>query len=226
MSAGFGLKAFLCGNTGPQMGGWFTKELTSIEAFKGLRYRMPGLGGEVLRRLGAVVVTLPGGEIIPSLQSGAIDASEFVGPWIDMALGLHKAAKYYYYPGFHEPGAAVSLAVNKKLSDSLGSTEKSIIEGAAAIENTRSLAESTAGNATALEQLVKDPAIQIRKVDDTILQELGKLSGEVLSESSRKDDLARRVYASFIMFRRAAVRWGDISERAFLNARALPYPFG
>jgi TRAP-type mannitol/chloroaromatic compound transport system substrate-binding protein len=226
LSAGFGLKPFLCGNTGPQMGGWFTKELTGVESYKGLRYRMPGMGGEVLRRLGAVVVTLPGGEIIPSLQSGAIDASEFVGPWVDMALGLHKAAKYYYYPGFHEPGAAVSLAVNKKLWDSLGSTEKSIIEGAAAIENTRSLAEATAGNATALEQLVKDPAIQIRKVDDTILQELGKISGEVLSESSRKDDLARRVYASFIMFRRAAVRWGDISERAFLNARALPYPFG
>ncbi len=99
-----------------------------------------------------------------------------------MALGLHKAAKYYYYPGFHEPGAAISLAVNKKLWDSLGSAEKSIIEGAAAIENTRSLAEFTAGNATALEQLVKDPAIQIRKVDDTILQELGKFSGEVLSE--------------------------------------------
>ena len=128
MSAGFGLKPFLCGNTGPQMGGWFTKELTSIEAFKGLRYRMPGMGGEVLRRLGAVVVTLPGGEIIPSLQSGAIDASEFVGPWVDMAIGLHKAAKYYYYPGFHEPGAAISLAVNKKLWDSLDSTEQSIIE--------------------------------------------------------------------------------------------------
>jgi len=180
----------------------------------------------VLRRLGAVVVTLPGGEIIPSLQSGAIDASEFVGPWVDMALGLHKAAKYYYYPGFHEPGAAISLAVNKKLWDSLGSTEKSIIEGAATVENTLALAESTAGNATALEQLIKDPAIQIRKVDDTTLQELGKISGEVLSESSRKDDLARRVYASFIMFRKGAVRWGDISERAFLNARALPYPFG
>ena len=226
LSAGFGLKPFLCGNTGPQMGGWFTKELTSVEAFKGLRYRMPGIGGDVLRRLGAVVVTLPGGEIIPSLQSGAIDASEFVGPWIDMALGLHKAAKYYYYPGFHEPGAAISLSINKKLWDSLDSTEKSIVEGAAAAENTRSLAEATAGNAAALEQLVSDPAIQIRKVDDTILEELGKISGEVLSEASRKDDLARRVYDSFIKFRTAAIRWGDISERAFLNARSLPYPFG
>ncbi len=226
LSAGFGLKPFLCGNTGPQMGGWFTKEMTSTEAFKGLRYRMPGIGGDVLRRLGAVVVNVPPGEIIASLRSGAIDASEFVGPWIDTALGLHKAAKYYYYPGFHEPGAAISLAVNKKLWDSLGSTEKSIIEGAAAAENTRSLAEFTAGNATALEQLVKDPEIQIRKLDDAILQSLGKVSGEVLAETGRKDDVARRVYESFIKFRTTAVRWGDISERAFLNARALQYPFG
>jgi len=103
LSAGFGLKPFMCGNTGPQMGGWFTKELTGVESYKGLRYRMPGVGGEVLRRLGAVVVNLPAGEIIPSLRSGAIDASEFAGPWVDMALGLHKAAKYYYYPGFYEP---------------------------------------------------------------------------------------------------------------------------
>jgi TRAP-type mannitol/chloroaromatic compound transport system substrate-binding protein len=226
LSAGFGLKAFLCGNTGPQMGGWFNKELTSIEAFEGLRYRMPGMGGDVLRRLGAVVVTLPGGDIIPSLRSGAIDASEFVGPWVDMALGLHKAATYYYYPGFHEPGAALSLAINKKLWESLGSGEKSVIEAASAAENTRSLAEATASNAAALEELSKDPAIQIRKVDDAILQVLGKLSGEVLSEASRENDLARRVYTSFIKFRTATMRWGDISERAFLNARALPYPFG
>jgi len=226
LSAGFGLKAFLCGNTGAQMGGWFTKELTSVEAFKGLRYRMPGPGAEVLQRLGAVVVTLPAGEIIPSLQSGAIDASEFVGPWLDMALGLHKAAKYYYYPGFHEPGAAISLAVNKKLWDSLGSTERSIIASAAAAENDRCLAEFNANNASSLATLVHDPAVEIRKVDDGILQTLGKLSGEVLADISRKDDLARRVHESFLKFRTSVVRWGDISERAFLNARALKFPYG
>ena len=99
LSSGFNLKPFMCGNTGPQMGGWFTKEITGVESYKGLRYRMPGIGGEVLRRLGAVVVTLPAGQIIPSLRSGAIDASEFAGPWVDTALGLQKAAKYYYYPG-------------------------------------------------------------------------------------------------------------------------------
>jgi len=226
LSAGFGLKAFLCGNTGAQMGGWFTKELTSVEAFKGLRYRMPGPGGEVLQRLGAVVVTLPAGEIIPSLQSGAIDASEFVGPWLDMALGLHKAAKYYYYPGFHEPGAAISLAVSKKLWDSLGTTERSIIESAAAAENDRSLAEFNTNNASSLATLVHDPAVQIRKVDDGILQTLGKLSGEVLADMSRKDDQARRVHESFLKFRTSVVSWGEISERAFLNARALKFPYG
>jgi TRAP-type mannitol/chloroaromatic compound transport system substrate-binding protein len=226
LSAGFGLKAFLCGNTGPQMGGWFTKELTGIDSYKGLRYRMPGIGGEVLRRLGAVVVNVPAGEIIRSLQSGAIDASEFAGPWVDTALGLHKAAKYYYYPGFHEPGAALSLAVNKKLWDSLGGAERSIIETAAAAENANSYAEFTANDAIALQQLANNPEIQIRKLDDSILQNLGKVSGEVLAETATKDDLTRRVYESFLKFRTSAVRWGDISERAFLNARALPYPFG
>jgi TRAP-type mannitol/chloroaromatic compound transport system substrate-binding protein len=226
LSAGFGLKPFLCGNTGVQMGGWFNREVAGVESYKGLRYRMPGPGGEVLRRLGAVVVNLPGGEIIPSLRSGAIDASEFAGPWIDMALGLHKAAKYYYYPGFHEPGAALSLAINKNLWDGLGATERSIIETAAVAENARSFAEFTANNTAALELLLSDPAIQIRAFEDSILQALGKISGEVLAETSRKDGLTRRVYDSFIKFRTAAVRWGDISERSYLNARALPFPFG
>lgn len=224
LSAGFGLKSFLCGNTGPQMGGWFTRELNSVEAFKGLRYRMPGPGGEVLRRLGAVVVNLPGGEIIPALRSGAIDASEFAGPWIDMALGLHKAARYYYYPGFHEPGAAYSLAVNKKVWDSLGSADRGIIEAAAGAENDLSLSEVIYHNAAAIDVLAKDPAIEIRKLDDSILQALGKISGEVLAETAR-DDLLRRIYESFMKFRAAAVRWSDISEHAFINARVLKFPF-
>jgi TRAP-type mannitol/chloroaromatic compound transport system substrate-binding protein len=226
LSDGFGLKPLMCGNTGPQMGGWFTKELTGVESYKGLRYRMPGIGGEVLRRLGAVVVNLPASEIIPSLRSGAIDASEFAGPWVDMALGLNKAAKYYYYPGFHEPGAALSLVVNKKLWDSLDRTERSLIETAAAAETALSYADFTANDAVALQQLANDPAIEVRKLDDSILEALGKVSGEVLYETSRKDDLTRRVFDSFIKFRISALRWGDVSERAFLNARALPYPYG
>jgi TRAP-type mannitol/chloroaromatic compound transport system substrate-binding protein len=224
LSADFGLKPFLCGNSGTQMGGWFTKEVTGVGSFKGLRYRIPGLGGEVLRRLGAVVVNLPGGEIIPSLRSGAIDASEWVGPWDDMALGLHKAAPYYYYPGFHEPGTALSLVINKKLWDSLSTTERRFIETAAVAENSNMLAEYNANNAAALGMLIDDPAIKIRRFDDTIIQSLRKITGEVLADTSRKDEMTRRVHDSFMKFRGAAVRWADISERAYLNARALSIP--
>src|SRR5262245_36916503 len=110
-------------STGTQMGGWFTKEMTSLKAFKGLRYRMSGLGGEVLRRLGASVVGLPGGEIVRALKSGAIDASEWVGPWNDMAIGLHQAAGYYYYPGFHEPGTAQTLGINRRVWESFTKLE-------------------------------------------------------------------------------------------------------
>ena len=226
LSADFGLKPFMCGNTGAQMGGWFTKEVSSIGSFKGLRYRMPGLGGEVLRRLGAAVVSLPGGEIIAALRSGAIDASEWVGPWDDMALGLHKAAPYYYYPGFHEPGTALSLVVNKKLWDSLGSTERGFIQTAAVAENSHMLAEYNANNAAAVGMLADDPTIKIRKFDDAIVQSLNKITGEVLADTSHIDETTRRVHDSFMKFRTAAVRWADISERAYLNARALPVPTG
>ena len=165
---------------GTDEGGWFTKEITGVESYKGLRYRMPGIGGEVLRRLGAVVVTLPAGQIIPSLRSGAIDASEFAGPWVDTALGLQKAAKYYYYPGFHEPGAVLSLSVNKKLWDSLGHTDRSIIETAAAAENDRSYAEFTANDAIALRQITDDPAIQISKLDNWSCKRLGNCLAKFL----------------------------------------------
>ena len=126
LSASFNVKALLSTNTGVQMGGWFTKEVQGPESYAGLRYRMPGLGGEVLRRLGAVVVNLPGGEIAPALQSGAIDASEWVGPWNDMVLGLHKVSKYYYYPGFHEPGTALATGLNKRVWDSFSAEERGL----------------------------------------------------------------------------------------------------
>ena len=144
-----------------------------------------------------------------------------------MAVGLHKAAKYYYYPGFHEPGAAMSLVVNKKLWDGLGSTgEQHHRERPPRPRTHVHMRSSPPTTPSRSSSLPTDPAIQIRKLDDSILQALGKISGEVLFETGRKDDLTRRVYESFIKFRTAAVRWGDISERAFLNARALPYPFG
>ena len=135
------------------MGGWFTHEITSPEGFKGLRYRMPGPGAEVLRRLGAIVLTLPGGEIVPALKSGAIDASEWIGPWHDMALGLHEAAGYYYYPGFHEPGAGHAVGINQRVWDSFDASDRRVIEAVAAASIRDLLAEFNANNALSLRKL-------------------------------------------------------------------------
>ena len=221
LSATFNIKGLMSTSTGAQMGGWFVKEVSGPESYKGLRYRMPGLGGEVLRRLDAVVVNLPGGEIAPALQSGAIDASEWIGPWADMILGLHKVSKYYYYPGFHEPGTALSTGFNKGVWDSLSAEQRGLIEMAAAAEYTTSLAEFNANNAKVLRDLSQDKSIEIRKFDDALLRALGKTSQEVVAEVRQKDPLSRRIYESYMAFRTQATRWSDVAERAFLNARDL-----
>jgi TRAP-type mannitol/chloroaromatic compound transport system substrate-binding protein len=226
LSANYNIKPLLCLNTGVQMGGWFTKEVTGPESYVGLKYRMPGLGGEVLRRLGAVVVTLGGGEIVPALRSGAIDASEWVGPWNDMQLGLHKVSKFYYYPGFHEPGTGVTIGTNKSLWDSLPAEDRNVITTVAKAEYTFSLAEFNTNNAKFLQELRQDKNIEIRKFDDSLLQALGKASGEVMAEVGSKDPLTRRIYQSYIEFRSRCTPWSDVAERAFLNARSLPFPYG
>jgi TRAP-type mannitol/chloroaromatic compound transport system substrate-binding protein len=221
LGANFGVKGLLSTNTGVQMGGWFTREVRGPESYKDLRYRMPGLGGEVLRRLGAVVVALPGGEIIPALKSGAIDASEWVGPWNDLVLGLNKVSKYYYYPGFHEPGTVLSTGVNKKLWDSLSAEDRSMMTMVAAAEYTSSLAEFNANNGRALQELSQDKTIEIRKFDDSLLQALGKASQEVVAEIGQRDAMTRRIYESYVAFRNRSARWAELAERGFLNARHL-----
>lgn len=226
LSARYGLKALLAANTGVQMGGWFNKEVISAESFKGLKFRMPGLGGKVLSRLGAVVINVPGGKIVNSLRSGAIDATEWVGPWNDLELGLHTAGKYYYYPGFHEPGTALSLGINKALWDGLAEEERQIIAASAAMENSQSIAFFDAKNSAALEKLVNDHVVEIRKFDDSILEALGRTSGIIMAESAQHDPLTQRVYDNFTKFRKSAIRWSDLSNRAYLNARSLRFRYG
>ncbi len=226
MSANYNIKPLLSTTTGAQMGGWFTKEVSGPQTFAGLKYRMPGLGGEVLRRLGATVVSLAGGEIVPALRSGAIDASEWVGPWLDMHLGLHKVSKFYYYPGFHEPGSGVAIGINKTRWDSLTAEDRNIIATVANAEYTYSLAEGNTNNAKGLQELTQDKNIEIRKFDDSVLQALGKASGEVMDEVGAKDPLTRRIYQSYLEFRNRCTSWSNVAERAFLNARSLPFPYG
>jgi TRAP-type mannitol/chloroaromatic compound transport system substrate-binding protein len=219
VSGQFGLKPLLCGTSGVQMGGWFNREISSPEGFKGLRYRMPGLGAEVLRNMGATVVNLPGGEIVGALKSGAIDASEWVSPWLDLALGLQNAASYYYYPGFHEPGTAFVLSVNRKVWDSLTPVDRRIIENACASDFTHMLAEFTAENANALKIIRKDGRIKVLPFDDQLTKVFGQLSRQVLADVAAKDALTRKVYDSYMAFLTDVMDLQEINDRAYLTSR-------
>jgi TRAP-type mannitol/chloroaromatic compound transport system substrate-binding protein len=221
VSAQFNIKALLCTSTGCQMGGWFTREVTSPEGYKGLRYRMGGLGAEVLRRLGAIAVTLPGGDIMPALKSGAIDASEWIGPWLDMAIGLHEAAGYYYYPAFHEPGPGFVAGINKGVWESFDANDRRVFEAVAACEYARSLAEFNANNALSLRKLRDQASIKILKFDDSLLKVFSAVSKDVVDEVGAGDALSRKIYASYQQFRTSIMDWSDISERAYLNSRGL-----
>ena len=182
---------------------------------------MAGLGAEVLRRLGATVVTLPGGEIMPALKSGAIDASEWIGPWLDMALGLHKVAGYYYYPGFHEPGTNHAVGINKGVWESFDASDRQVFEAMAACEYVRSLAEFNANNALSLRKLRDEGRVKILKFDDALLKTFLKISKDVVAEIGSGDELSKKIYASYQQFRASIMDWTDISERAYLNSRSL-----
>jgi len=209
------------GNTGVQMGGWFNKEINSVADLKGLKMRIPGLGAEALKRAGGTPVSLPGGEIYTSLQSGAIDATEWVGPYNDLAFGLYKAAKYYYYPGWHEPGSVLEALINKKAYADLPRDLQSIVMNACKIVNTDMLAEYTARNNAALHTLVSKHKVKLRPFPDDVLKKLAQLSEQVVKEVAAKDKDAQKIYQSFYSFRKQAMAWHRISEQAFMRAREL-----
>jgi TRAP-type mannitol/chloroaromatic compound transport system substrate-binding protein len=215
----FGLVPAPAGNTGVQMGGWFNKEINSVEDLKGLKMRIPGLGGEVFKRAGGTPVNLPGGELFTSLQSGAIDATEWVGPYNDLAFGLYKAAKYYYYPGWHEPGTTLEAMINKEVFEGLPKDLQSIVMNACAVVNQDMLAEYTARNPTALQTLIDEHKVDLRKYPDDVIAKLRELSAEVVAEIADKDDFSKRTYASYQKFLSQSREWSAISELTYLQAR-------
>ena len=226
LSGSFGVKPFLAGNTGVQMGGWFRKEINSVDDFKGLKFRMPGLGGDVLKKLGVTVVALPAGEIFAALQSGAIDGTEWVGPWNDLALGFFKVAKNYYWPGIHEPGAALGVGVNRKVWDGLTKSEQTIIEAVMQAENDLLFAEFNARNGEALDTLINKHGVQLKRFPDEVLKALGNAAGEVVAEVGGADPQSRKVYESFMKFRKSLMEWTRLSEQAFTAARLLDIKYG
>lgn len=219
--AGFGLKAFPAGNTGVQMGGWFNREINSLDDFSGLVMRMPGLGGEVLRRLNATVQNLPGGEIFQALKTGAIDATEWVGPYNDMAFGFHQAARYYYWPGWHEPGTTMEAMINKEAWDALPVDLQHIVRYACQSTNEDMLAEFTTRNSLALKTLVGEHGVELKRFSDEVLEEIGRVARDVVGEIASKDALSNKVYDSFNAYRAQSVSYTRISEEAYTLARAL-----
>ena len=219
LAAPFNIKPFIAGNTGHQMGGWFKRRIDSLEDMKGLKMRMPGVGGEVLRRVGGSAVNIPGGEIYSALQSGAIDATEWVGPWNDQAFGFYREAKYYYWPGFHEPGGQLGAGVNLKLWNSFTRQEQEILRGACQRANHLSIAEYGHFNAVALEQLVKEHGVELRQMPDDVMAALARESKAVLEEIAASDDISRRIFESYRASLARSKEWSRISDEAFMAAR-------
>ena len=213
----FNLVPMAAGNTGIQMAGWFNKEINSLDDLKGLKMRIPGLGGEVLKRAGGTPVNLPGGELFTALKTGTIDATEWVNPYNDLAFGLHKAAKYYYYPGWHEPGTTLECFLNKEIFDSLPEDLQNIITGAAKIANLDMLSEYIARNNEALKILKDKHKVNIMPLPDEVLEMLHNISNEVISEIAKKDKFSMQVFDSYKNFQKKTSEWSKISIKSYLN---------
>jgi len=215
----FGVIPAAAGNTGVQMAGWFNKQINSLEDLKGLKMRIPGLGGEAFKRAGGTPVNLPGGELFTALKTGALDATEWVGPYNDLAFGFYKAAKYYYYPGWHEPGTTLEATINKKAFEALPKDLQAIVTNACAVVNQDMLLEYTARNNAALDTLLNKHKVDMRKLPDDVLNKLRGLSEDVVQELAAKDKRAKKIYDSFSKFRKQVVDWHRISEQAYYNVR-------
>jgi TRAP-type mannitol/chloroaromatic compound transport system substrate-binding protein len=213
----FGLKSFLGGNTGAQSGGWFRAEIAGPEDFNGLKFRMPGLGGLALGKLGASVQNLPGGEVYQALSSGAIDGTEWIGPWADEKAGFQEITKIYYTAGFHEPGAGLSVATNREVFDSLTPAQQKIIEIASAECHQWNLSQFLSQNSAALQRL-QAAGVQIMEFPDSVWDAFGNASNEVHQENMG-DELYKKIYDSAMASMRSSSAWITRSEGTYRTQR-------
>ncbi len=219
--ADFGLQAFLAGTGGPNMGGWFRKEINSLADLNGLKMRIPGLGANVFNRLGVVTVNLSGGEVLPSLQAGVLDATEWAGPYNDLAMGFYKIAPYYYGPGIHEPGPGLALTINRAAYEALPDDLQAIVRIAAGEENMRMYAETMHGNAQALDALINKHNVSVRHFPDEVLQAMLTHAEDVVAEAGAADDISQRTYASWNAFRSRMLVLQPYSALGYLAGRAV-----
>ena len=207
------------GSSGVQMAGWFNREINSIEDLQGLKMRIPGLAGDVFAEAGGTAVRIPGGELYTSLQTGVIDAAEWVGPYNDLALGMHEVAKYYYYPGWHEPGSMLEFIVNRDSFEALPEDLQAIVTYAARAANQDMLDEFTARNNAALKDLVDNHGVQLRRLPDDVLLALYRASEKAIQRLTAEDPMAARVYESYKKFYDGVRAYHHISQQAYINAR-------
>lgn len=217
----FNLIPLAAGNTGVQMAGWFNREINSLADLDGLKMRIPGIGGEVMSRVGVEAVNIPGGELYTSMQTGVVDAAEWVGPYNDLAFGFHQIAKYYYYPGWHEPGPTLELIVNKKAFNSLPKDLQAIVTTAARAINQDMLDDYTAHNNAALVELEEVHKVELRQLPDDVLIELHRVTNIILEEMASKDPSFMKVYQSQQAFKQQVIKYHKISEQAYYRAREL-----
>ncbi|MGB1234611.1 MAG: TRAP transporter substrate-binding protein [Planktomarina sp.] len=213
----FGLKSFLAGNTGAQAGGWFSKEINSAADFNGLKFRMPGLGGKALGKLGASVQNLPGAEVYQALASGALDGTEWIGPWADEKAGFQEITKFYYTAGFHEPGAGLSVAMNRDVFDSLTPAQQKIVEIASAESHQWNLAQFLNNNGAALQRL-QAGGVKVLEFGDDVWDAFGSASAEVHAENMG-DDIYKGVYDSYQASMKASSSWIQSAESAYRSQR-------
>ena len=219
LTAQFNTKSFLSADTGSQAGGWFNKEITILDDIKGLKMRIPGLGGEVLRRMGGIPVILPGGEVYPSLQSGAIDAAEWIGPWNDLAFGFHQVTKYFYAPGFQEPNGGLSTGINLDVWHSLSKTHQTIIETACQAEVTRTTAQYFYNNAQAFQTLKNKHNVQVRQFPPEIIAQAKIETHKIFEKLSTNNELFRRIYQSIKKHMLIFNDWSQYAEEGYMKFR-------
>jgi TRAP-type mannitol/chloroaromatic compound transport system substrate-binding protein len=217
--APFNLVPFAGGNTGVQMGGWFNKEINSLEDFKGLKMRIPGIAGEVFTRAGGTAVNIPGGELYTSLKSGVIDAAEWVGPYNDRAFGFQEIAKYYYYPGWHEPGPGLEFIINKTIYDQLPEDLKTIIEVATRAINQDMLDEYTARNPDALNDLIEHHQVELRPFPAEVLAELKQISYDVYDEMAAQDTTFANIWQAYKRFMVKGREYHKYTEQEYYQQR-------
>lgn len=215
------LKPFAVGNTGTQMAGWFKREINSLEDMQGLKLRLPGLAGEAMNGIGVTTLNMPGSEIFTSMQTGVLDASDWVGPYNDLAFGLHQVADYYYTSAWNEPSAILEGTVNLDAWQALPDDLKVVVEEAARSANLAMINEFTLRNAEALKTLVEEHGVKLRQFPDEVIQALYDSSQEVLAKQTEADEDSRKILESYRAFQALVRQFTDVGEFAYLKTREL-----